>query len=87
MGGQGAGAGEGHTEKQVKGCLQGTRPSWAVRVLRTAAAFGQCLLHTLTVSTHVLMSLGACSLGDVLGHTLSIGGSTPRLQSLGTAIL
>lgn len=47
MGGQGAGAGEGHTEKQVKGCLQGTRPSWAVRVLRTAAAFGQCLLHTL----------------------------------------
>lgn len=29
-----------------------------------------------TVSTYILMSLGVCSLGDVLGHALSIGEST-----------
>lgn len=31
--------------------------------------------HT-TVATHVLVSLGVCSLGDILGQALSIGGST-----------
>lgn len=39
LGGQGAGAGEVCTEKQVKGCLWGMCPLWALKVLRMAAAF------------------------------------------------
>lgn len=38
--GQGAWDGEGHGKKQVRGCLQGPCPFWAVRDLRMAAAFG-----------------------------------------------
>lgn len=47
LGGQGAGAGEGCAEKQVKGCLWGMCPSWTVRVLRMAAAVRECPLLTL----------------------------------------
>lgn len=72
--GQGAGAGQSGTGKQVRSCLQAMCPWWAVRILRVAAA-PRCLLHThptpLTppkIHTHsalappVPVSLGAHSL-------------------------